>query len=123
MTMMHFVRPAYGAHISIIGAGKPFKALVNDHIVHHEISKAIGHYAKAYCLQPVHFAQCTEKNTKKARHREDDEEGIVLFKKTGLRLMMILVQVPEQTMHDVFMRKPGNAFHDNESANQYGYVG
>jgi hypothetical protein len=26
-------------------------------------------------------------------------------------------------VHNIFMRDPGNAFHDDESAKQYGYVG
>jgi hypothetical protein len=33
--------PPDGSYIKIIGAGKPFKALMNNYIMHQEIGKAV----------------------------------------------------------------------------------
>src|SRR5688500_12065316 len=106
MTMMHFMRPPDSTHISIVGTCKPFEALVYDHIVHHKICEAIGHYAKSYCLQPIQLSYGAEKDTQKTRHSKNHKEGVILFKKTRLGLMMIFVQIPQQAMHNVFMREP-----------------
>ncbi|WP_315820013.1 hypothetical protein [Paraflavitalea speifideaquila] len=44
--VVHFVGPADGANVGIVGPGKPFETLMDDNIMHQEISKAIGHDAK-----------------------------------------------------------------------------
>jgi hypothetical protein len=92
--VVHLMRPTYCTHIGIIATGKPFKALVNDYIMHQEISKTVSHDTKAYSLQPVHFIYRSEEYTQKAWYREDDKEGIILFKKTRPFLVMVFVQVP-----------------------------
>jgi len=73
---------------------KPFKALVNDNIVHQEIRKAIGHDAEANGLQPIHVSERSEENAQKAGHGKDDEECIVFFKKAGAGIVMVFVQIP-----------------------------
>src|SRR5688572_5061799 len=120
--VMHFVRPADSAHIRVARMREPFETLMDDHIMHEEVSKSIRHHAKSYSLQPVYTFQRAEKNTQKAGNSEDDEEGIVLFKKARFGIVMIFVQVPEKSMHYVFMGSPGDGLHDNESAKEYCYV-
>ncbi len=78
--------PAYGADISIAGPAEPFEALVDDHIVDEEISKAIGHHPKSDGLQPIYFIEGAKQDTKETGNGEDDKEGIVLFKEAGLWL-------------------------------------
>jgi hypothetical protein len=55
-------------------------------------------------------------------YSENDEEGIVLFKKSGLCPVMILVQVPQKTMHHKFMGTPGESLHDNECSDEDEYI-
>lgn len=111
MLMMHLMRPADGTDIGAVAAGEPFETLMNDNIMHQEIAKAIGHDAKADGLYPPHMTECANINQQDAGYSKDDEERIILFKKTWFCLVMILVQVPEKPMHDITMGQPGNSFH------------
>src|SRR5574338_1450197 len=58
--MMHFMRPANSPYISVIAPGKPFEALMNDHIMHQEISKPVRHDPKADRLHPPYTIKRTK---------------------------------------------------------------
>jgi hypothetical protein len=116
------MRPSNGANIRIIAAGKPFKSLVNNDIVNQKIPNAISHDAKPDCLHPPYIIKCSEKDQQNTWDCEDDKECIVLFEKSGLHLVMIFMQVPKKTMHDIPMGKPCNAFHNYESGSENKYV-
>jgi len=45
---------------------------------------------------------------------EYDEEPVILFKKARLFLVMVTVEIPEESMHNEPVCEPGNAFHDQE---------
>jgi len=47
-----------------------------------------------------------------ARDCEDEKEYVVLFEKLFARIMMIFVQIPQKTVHHIFMRQPRDGFHD-----------
>src|SRR6186997_1843230 len=64
----------------------------------------------------------TKQNQQETWHSEDDKECIVLFKKTGFNLVMIFMQVPKKSVHDIAMGEPCNAFHDNERCDQNKYI-
>ena len=115
MFMMHFMRPPDSSYIDIIGTGKPFKSLMNDHIMHHKISNAISHDAKTNCLQPIHFIIGSKQNAKKTGNCKNQKKASFFSKNPGPFLMMIFVQVPEKSMHNISMGKPGNAFHQQKS--------
>jgi hypothetical protein len=117
--VVHFMGPANGAHIGIAAAAEPFEALVNNDVVHQEISDPIGHNAKANGLHPPNTIHSTKANQQHTGHREYDKEPVVLFKKARFFLVMITVQEPEESMHDVSMRQPGYAFHYQEGSNQH----
>ena len=122
MPVMHFVCPTNGTDITIISSGKPFKALMNDNIMNEKISNAISHDAKTDRLHPPYIIECAEIDQQDAWHSENDKECIVLFKKPWLRLVMISMQIPKKTMHNVTMGKPCNAFHDNEGCDKDKYI-
>ena len=122
MLVMHFMCPANGTNIAVIAAGKPFESLVNDDIMHQKIPGTIGHDAKTYRLHPPYIIKCAEIDQQYTWYGEDDKEGIILFKKAGLHLVMIFMQIPKKTMHDIPMCKPCNTFHDYESGSENKYV-
>ena len=39
-----------------------------------------------------------------------------------MRFVMVFVQVPEKTMHYIFVRKPCNGFHDDEHSDCNKYI-
>lgn len=109
--VVHFVCPANGANVYVIAAGKPFEALVNNDIMHQEIRKAVHGNTEANGGRPIHTVLQTEHDAEPAGNGEDEEEGIVLFKHMATGIVVVFVEVPQKTMHHVFMRGPGNAFH------------
>src|SRR5215204_89283 len=95
---------------------------MNDDIMHKKISGAIGHDAKTDCLHPPGIIECAEIDEQDTWNRKNDKERIILFEKTRLNLVMIFMQIPEKSMHNITMRKPCDAFHDDERSNKNQYV-
>jgi hypothetical protein len=60
-------------------------------------------------LQTQHYAQ-------PAWNGENQKEGIIFLEYVPTGFMMVLVQVPQKTVHYIFVGSPGNGFHDGESA-------
>lgn len=119
MLVMHFMRPSDGAHVGITATGKPFKPLVNDHIMNEKVGEAVSHYAEADGLHPPGIFIGSEIDQQHTGYGEDDEERIVLLEESGPDLVMVLMEIPEEAVHDVAVRQPGNAFHYNECGYQY----
>ena len=89
--MMHFMCPANSANIPVIAAGKPLKPLMDDDIMNEKISDAISHDAKTDRLHPPYIIKSAKEDQQNTWNREDDKKCIVLFKKTGLHLVMIFM--------------------------------
>src|SRR5258705_10308542 len=113
MFVMHLVCPAYGTYISIVTPAEPFKALVNDHFMHQEISNAIHGKTGADADHPVLFVNNPHHDQQPAWYGKYEEESIILFKKTWAFLMMIFVQEPAGTMHYIAVQAPGKPFHQH----------
>src|SRR5882724_3636222 len=122
MFMVHFMRPAYSSHIIIIAAGKPFEPLVNNYVMQQEVCKPISHNTKADCLQPPYMPESAKPDQQYTGCRKDEEEGVILFKKSRFRLVMIFVQIPQKPMHNKPMCTPCNCFHYYKCSKQYQYV-
>jgi hypothetical protein len=111
---MHFVCSAYSAHIAVIPVRPYFKTLMNDDIVHQKITQPVNRNTYAHIKSEV-VIHDTGDVAVSAGYSKDEEEGIVLFKKTGFNLMVIFVQVPQKTVHHKLMGKPCHEFHEEES--------
>jgi len=120
--VVHFMRPANGADIGVVAAGKPFKPLVNDHFVHQKIRDTVQCKSRADGDAPVLLVNNTQHDEQPARHRKNEEEGIVLFKKAGAFVVMVFVEVPQKTVHYITVHQPGNAFHEQEGNKGDRYV-
>jgi hypothetical protein len=94
MAVVHFMRPADGTDISAFAAVEPFETLVDDDIMHQEISRSIGHDAKANSLHPPDLLYSSEKYQQHARYGKDHKEPVVVLKKTGLLLLIVAVKKP-----------------------------
>jgi len=122
MLMMHFMCPSNGPDVTAVASCKPFETLMNNNIMNEKISKSISHDTEANRLHPPYMIERAVKNKQDAWYSEDDKKCVVLLEETRLYLMMILVQVPEKTMHDITMCKPGNTFHNKKCGSQNKYV-
>lgn len=111
MLVMHLVSESDGPDVSVIPMGQPFKAAVNDHVMDEKIGESIGHDPESHSLQPVPLIEGTDQDAEKAGDGEDEKEGVVLLKEMFARPVMIGMENPEKSMHDVFVGAPGDAFH------------
>src|SRR5215203_568746 len=95
---------------------------MNDNVMYQKIPATISHNAKPNCLHPPYIVKCAEINQKDTWYSKDDKERIVLFKKTRLHLVMIFMQIPQESMHEITMGKPCNTFHNYKSCSKHKYV-
>lgn len=119
MLVMHLMRLTDGSEIDIIRTLKPIKALMNKHIVNKEIAGTVDHYANTHEKTPVEPGQGSGEDKYKRGHGKNEEEDIVFFKKTLLRAVVIFMKIPSQSMHYIFVRKPGHKLHKEESRDYY----
>jgi hypothetical protein len=92
--MVHFMRPTDRADIFIVAPGEPLESLVNDYVVNKKICKAVSHYSKSDCLEPVDMLKCTEQYAQKTWDSEDEKECIIFLKQMVMWLMMIFMEIP-----------------------------
>ncbi len=90
--------------------------------MHQEVTKTVECYSKSNIKSEVVGIDSAEKNAQKTWDRKNQKEHVIFFKETRLVLMVVFVEIPHQSMHDVFMRKPGHEFHEEECANYQEYV-
>lgn len=117
--VVHFVQPTNGPKIGGVDVSNPAKTLMNEQLVHEKISQAVGSNpeSKAHRYPDViHHAQHDAQPTWDG---ENQEKGIVFFKKTRLLGVVVCVQKPQPTVHEVFVRRPSSTFHQNKR----GYTG
>lgn len=117
---MHFVSSANTACIPIISLAKKFESLMYEDIMHQEIGSTISCYAGSNCNSEDVAAQ--EKNH--ADHGVKNEEKVIAFPPRFMVFeVVIFVQKPTKTMHDVFMGKPRHEFHKTKCSqkNEYPY--
>lgn len=95
---------------------------MDEDIVHEKIGEAVDGDTESDVKTKIHFVHHAEINQDHTRYSEDQKEGIVLFEEAGFGLMMILVEIPAESMHHVFMGKPGHEFHDAEGGQYDGDI-
>jgi hypothetical protein len=106
--------PTNGAYIGVIAAGEPLESLVDDHIMHQEIGEAIGHDTKPDRLHPPDLIVSAYADQQHTGHGKDHKKGIILFKEARFYLVMIFMEIPQKSMHHIFMGAPGYTLHYKE---------
>jgi hypothetical protein len=110
--MVDLVRLTQSPEIDVVGFVKPLKSLVNEHVVNHKIGNAIEGDADANVEhEAIAFYKIADKEKEHGHTGKHHEKVVIFFKEMFRLVMMILMQVPEQTMHNVLVRKPGYTFH------------
>jgi len=95
MFMMHFVCASDGSEIPVVAVAEDFKSLVNEYVVHHEITESVNGDADANVKLDVATGKNSKEHQQHARDGENQEESIVFFKETGMTLMVIAMQDPQ----------------------------
>ena len=118
--MVHLMRPADRFKIEIVGVPEQFETLVDEYVVNQEVSQAVKGDSQPYPEQVVETLLPSEVQRQDPGDGEDQEkEVIVLQKPLRFLLVMIFMQRPQESVHDVFVREPGDPLHQAEGAEYY----
>jgi len=120
--MMNFVSAAHASSIFIIGFFEPFKTLVYEDVMNHKVGDSVGQNPQTDRETPPkvkNFMQNFEANTDACK---EYKEEIIFFEPTiMLFVMVIFMDIPQKSMHHVFMDEPCVKFHYPKSHQKYQY--
>ncbi len=120
MLVVHFVRAPDRPEINRIGISENFKPLMDKYIVDEEVRKPVYRNAQANPEQVIESLVQADGQTGNARRGEDDKKIVILFEEIPIvTLVVIMVQKPQKTVHQVLMRQPGDTFHADEGGCYY----
>jgi hypothetical protein len=117
--VVDFVRTPNGQQIRVFRVPPNFDPLVNEKVVNNEINNSVDQYPNPNAQGNIPFKDGPKDKGSDRNDGEEYEKGIIELEKgiVFVSHMMILVKVPEYTMHNVLVHGPGNSFHKN-SGNQ-----
>jgi len=107
----------------MLRATEPLEPLMNEHIVYEEVAKPIYEDANTYGQLPIVAMHHTEHSEQPTGNRKNEEEEVVLLKESRLLLVMIFVEVPQEAVHNVLVRKPRHEFHEEKRGNDNEEIG
>jgi hypothetical protein len=108
------MRPQDCPGVGAVELAKPFKPLVDVHVVDQEINGAVDGDAESDVKQPMIIRKRAGHDAGDARYGKNQEKPVVSFPETAafvVGLVVIFVPIPQKTVHDVFVRKPGDELH------------
>lgn len=117
--VVHLVRLADGSQIRVPGVPEPVESTVDENVVDEEVAEAIGSDAHSNPKAEIP-SHASRDDAPCAGHGENEEEGIVLFEEARFVLVVIPVEIPHGTVHQVLVGAPRDPFHDQESADDDG---
>ena len=100
--VVDFVRLANGHQVHVLCPFEQGEALVNEDVVHHEIGESVKCNACANPKAGV-VMKASSDEAIGAGHRENQEEGVVLFEKAWRSRVMVFMKVPHGPMHQVLV--------------------
>jgi len=110
--MVNFMGFPDRTEVNVVRSAEPFEPLVDEDFVNQEIGKSIQSDSRPDPhteVVAVHHAKHDEEPT---RYGKNQKEGIVFLEKTGLFLMMVLMQVPKKAMHQKAVCEPSHELHE-----------
>jgi hypothetical protein len=116
MLVVHLMRFADGHEVNIFRSRENFEALVDEDIVDQKIRCAVECDSGPDPHPEVASRHRSGDETPSARYGKNQKEGIVLFEETGFVYVVVFVKIPHQPVHQVFVRKPRDTFHRDESS-------
>ena len=96
--------------IPLLGYPAEAAALVHEHVVHEGINAAVQRDAE--CCPPQRFPPEPDDEQHDRHDREDDCVEVVLFEPAVMIFVMRLVPAPAPAVHDIAMRRPREALHE-----------
>src|SRR3546814_8690731 len=80
----------------------------------------ISDWSSDVCSSDLRAAEYEHRN---AHRGADDGEEVVLFEHMIVRFVMVAVTGPAEAVHDIFMARPGDAFHREDGGDNKREIG
>lgn len=90
------------------------KSLVNEDVMDQEIGHSVNGNSGANPNSKIASSYRSRDETPSTRNGENQKKGIVFLEKSRLVYVVIFMEKPHQTMHDILVRNPRHALHSNE---------
>jgi hypothetical protein len=124
---MHFVvdvvRPHDAFHVPAPGHEFDFYPPVHDNVMEDKIKNTVGQHAEANPEQKFEAGYERARREKaNGKQGEHDGEIVVFLEKTLVWPVVVFVPDPQNAVHDVLVRKPRHAFHEEKSTYYQQYV-
>lgn len=88
-------------------------------VVHQKIGASIGHNPQSYGPSLPKACVYSGHNETHTHHCIENKKSVISLKPAVMVfLVVVFVKAPKETVHDVFVRKPGHKFHDTKGANK-----
>jgi len=112
MLVVLLVCSAQRQKIGTLGVGQKFNPLVDKNIVHEKVSHSVQHNAQSDVKQIIEVFKRTKVHQSDRWYGKYDKEVVVLFKNALIAVVvMVPVQKPKETVHNIFVDNPGCPFH------------
>jgi hypothetical protein len=120
MLVVHFMSSAYGQQIWIFCVSPDFDALVDEKVVNDKIDQSVDEHSNTNSQTDLPAKYGPQGKRRYGNDRKKNKKRIVPFEKRIVVIpdVMVLVQVPKRTVHDVLVHGPGDTFH-KYCRNQY----
>lgn len=113
--MVHFMSTSYRPEVSVICFPEEPEPLMNENVVYKKVGHPVNGNSQANPEKVIIAGLHPKEKSCDTGNGENEKEKIVVLKETlRLLVVMIFVQRPQQTVHDIFMSEPGHAFHSEE---------
>jgi hypothetical protein len=95
MLVVHFVSTTNCSQIPVVTVTEDFKSLMNEYVMHHEITESVNGDADSNVKLDVATCKNSKEHQQHAGDGENQEEGIIFFKEPGMTLMVVAVEDPQ----------------------------
>ena len=109
---MDFMAFAKGYQIFVFGVFEELQPLVDNDVVHDKIAQTVSKNTQADKETIIKTSCCSEVKQQDTGNGKNHEKQIVALENMGvLGLVVIGVQIPQKSVHHIFVRTPSHAFH------------
>jgi len=116
MLVVHLVRFADGHQVDIFRPSEDFETLVNEDVVDQKVCSTVERDAGPDPHPKVTSSHGARDETPSTGHSKNQKERIVLFEESRFVDVVVFMEIPHQSVHEVFVRKPRHSFHRDEGS-------
>ena len=118
--MVYSMRLSYAPGIFIVGISKQPEPLMNKNIMYNKVGNSVCQNTKTQWLPVPKGGIGSDHDQRHTGYSVENKEEIVPFKPGVVVLFMVVfMQTPKESVHNIFMCKPSHKLHKTKSTRKY----